>query len=920
MSDEVGRVALGLSVDTSGLEKSVNAAAKKSSNALTKSFEQSGDRIQQILSDTERSMSSKAASIAAIYKKQGMSSSEAMSKAWEQIERECGSATGAANGATRAFSGLSNAIKRVGIALGAALSVKALTSFGQQCIELGSDLAEVQNVVDVTFPAMSAKVDEFAQSAAKSFGLSETMAKKFSGTFGSMAEAFGFSEQAAYDMSTTLAGLAGDVASFYNISQDEAYTKLKSVFSGETETLKDLGIVMTQSALDAYAMANGYGKVTAKMTEQEKVSLRYAFVLDQLSNATGDFYRTQDSWANQSRTLALQAQSAMAAVGQGLINLLTPAIRALNWVMERVVAAAQAFRDLTAAIMGNAGQSVAGNLDSASSSASALGDHLTAASQAGQQLDDATGVASKSLGKSSKAAQALKRSLEGFDQITRVSAQDSGSSGSGGSGGGLDAGGISGALDGLGKTVDSVEGKTSQLTGAFKAFADFVNGLDFGPLQAAWGNLTQAAGELGEVLTGALQWGLENVLAPLAEWTIEEAAPALVESLASCLNALAAACELLGPVAAAVWDNFLAPLAKWTGDAVVAFLDGVTGAFNALSESLQSIKDLASGKISLMDALSGIAADWALFGIEMKVNAEKLEDDLVKTILGEPLYNEICRDLQNISEAIGDWIEGAKDWVVSIPVRFEETKKSLAKKWDKITSGIEEKVGELSAKATTKASEVKNWWSGVTQWWKDKTSKLWMKTATAASSVKSWWSGVTQWWKEKTVSLRAKAVTTAQEIRSAWNNISKWWKDKKASFTISIASKISDLKSWFNSSVIGPLNSKIHKVPFLRNVSIPYLAQGGYVRANTPQLAIIGDNRHQGEIVAPEDKLQEMAMAAARAASGGDTGRLEALLRAILDALQGMDLVRIDPESLRRYFIQQTNRNTKATGNCELYT
>ena len=94
-------------------------------------------------------------------------------------------------------------------------------------------------------------MDGFAQNAIKSFGMSETMAKKFTGTFGAMAKAFGFSEQASYDMATSLTGLAGDVASFYNLDHETAYTKLKSVFSGETETLKDLGIVMTQTALDA---------------------------------------------------------------------------------------------------------------------------------------------------------------------------------------------------------------------------------------------------------------------------------------------------------------------------------------------------------------------------------------------------------------------------------------------------------------------------------------------------------------------------------------------------------------------------------------------------------------------------------------------------------------------------------------------
>lgn len=131
------------------------------------------------------------------------------------------------------MSGITGLAKKAGAALAAAFAVKKIVDFGKSCVELGSDLAEVQNVVDVTFPAMTAQVDAFAKSAASSFGLSETMAKKFTGTFGAMAKAFGFSESAAYDMGTTLTGLAGDVASFYNISQDEAYTKLKSVFTGK---------------------------------------------------------------------------------------------------------------------------------------------------------------------------------------------------------------------------------------------------------------------------------------------------------------------------------------------------------------------------------------------------------------------------------------------------------------------------------------------------------------------------------------------------------------------------------------------------------------------------------------------------------------------------------------------------------------
>lgn len=117
----------------------------------------------------------------------------------------------------------------------------AITKFASSCIELGSDLSEVQNVVDVTFTDMSGRIDAFAESAITKFGLSETVAKRYAGTLGAMAKSFGFTGDALYEMSTTLTGLTGDVASFYNISTDEAFTKLKSVFTGETESLKELG-------------------------------------------------------------------------------------------------------------------------------------------------------------------------------------------------------------------------------------------------------------------------------------------------------------------------------------------------------------------------------------------------------------------------------------------------------------------------------------------------------------------------------------------------------------------------------------------------------------------------------------------------------------------------------------------------------
>lgn len=314
-------------------------------------------------------------------------------------------------GFNKQMAGIQGLAKKAGVALAAAFAVKKFVDFGKQAIELGSDLNEVQNVVDVTFTAMSAKIDEFAKKAVTSFGLSETMAKRYTGTFGAMAKAFGFTESAAYDMSTTLTGLAGDVASFYNISQDEAYTKLKSVFTGETESLKDLGVVMTQAALDQFALANGFGKVTAKMSEAEKVALRYSFVTKQLSLASGDFARTSDGWANQVRILNLQFSSFKATIGQGLINLFTPIIKVINTLLGKLQTLANAFKSFTELITGNKSSSGSGIADTA-------GDLENAAGAASDLADNTTAVG--------KAAKDAAKQLGGIDKLNNISSTGSG--------------------------------------------------------------------------------------------------------------------------------------------------------------------------------------------------------------------------------------------------------------------------------------------------------------------------------------------------------------------------------------------------------------------------------------------------------------------------------------------------------------
>jgi hypothetical protein len=400
--------------------------------------------------------------------------------------------TGVQNGVSaikQSFNGLGSAVKKIGLLIGGAFAVGKLVQFGKECVELGSDLAEVQNVVDVTFTTMSDKVNEFAKNAMTSAGLSETMAKQYVGTFGAMSKSFGFSEAQAYDMSTALTQLTGDVASFYNISQDLAYIKLKSVFTGETETLKDLGVVMTQSALDQYALANGYGKTTSEMTEQEKVALRLAFVQKQLSAASGDFIRTSDSWANQVRVMQLQLQSLKATVGQGLINIFTPVLKVINVLLGKLATLANAFKSFTELITGKKSSGQTNGSGAGLAGTNAIAD---TADQYGQAADNAEKLANANKDNATatkKANKETKNYLSSLDEVHKVSSTESTSSTPSGSG----SGGAGSGGGGLPSSVGSVdygnlaEGETAldKISDSAKKLADLLKKL-WKPFQDAW--------------------------------------------------------------------------------------------------------------------------------------------------------------------------------------------------------------------------------------------------------------------------------------------------------------------------------------------------------------------------------------------------------------------------------------------------
>tara|TARA_R110002012_G_scaffold321131_3_gene547707 strand:- start:1034 stop:2962 length:1929 start_codon:yes stop_codon:yes gene_type:complete len=237
---------------------------------------------------------------------------------------------GKAQGRLKAFG---SKLKSVGSTLSTRLSLP-LALAGGAAIKMASDFEESMNKVDVAFKTSSHIVKQFAETTLETFGIAEGTALDMAALFGDMATSMGLSVDKAADMSTALVGLAGDLASFKNMNIEEVTTALNGVFTGETESLKRLGIVMTEINLKQFAQEQGIKKNIKAMTQAEKVNLRFQFVLKNTANAQGDFSRTSGGAANQMRIFQETIKELGVTFGQEILPTFTKIVTKVNDILK----------------------------------------------------------------------------------------------------------------------------------------------------------------------------------------------------------------------------------------------------------------------------------------------------------------------------------------------------------------------------------------------------------------------------------------------------------------------------------------------------------------------------------------------------------------------------------------------------------
>ena len=210
-----------------------------------------------------------------------------------------------------------------------------LLQLAGESIDVASDLEEVQNVVDVTFGTEgSKKIETWANQAAKNFGLTELQAKRYASTLGAMMKSNGMADGDLFQLSTDLAGLAADMASFYNIPFDEAFNKIQSGMYGIAMPLRQLGIDMSSTAISAFAMSEGYETAFDQMSEAEQIMVRYQYLMSQTALAQGDFTRTSDSYANTQRRITTGLETLKAQLGEALLPIATEISNAVAELLD----------------------------------------------------------------------------------------------------------------------------------------------------------------------------------------------------------------------------------------------------------------------------------------------------------------------------------------------------------------------------------------------------------------------------------------------------------------------------------------------------------------------------------------------------------------------------------------------------------
>lgn len=872
---------------------------------------------------------------------------------------------------TSGLTGMKSMLGKIGLAMGTAFSVKAVVNFGKEAINTASDIQEVQNVVDVSFSQLKGKMEEFADTAIETYGISKLTAKQTGSTYMAMAKGMQIVDDKAADMALTLTGLSADMASFYNKEQSVTSTALNSIFTGETETLKQFGIVMTEANLQQFAYTQGINKKISAMSQAEKVMLRYNYVMSQTALAQGDFVRTQDGWANQTRILTEQWREFSGTVGTIFMNTLLPAVQNLNKAMLWLNSIASSVLENLAAIFDWDISSSGGGVETYEGISDAIGTSV----ENQNALTDAV----------KETAEAQKRELMGFDKINKLSDDSSSSGSTAGTIGGITTGSNSIPVDvdtsKAEKTLTDFQKRLKEFVGSLKiTFNDvFVDWEDLSGEQIAEKIISALSGIVGAVIGFSLGGvpgaiigtvagvGISLIISSLTfdhngKLNGEEILSLVTMALTSIAGGIVG--FTVGGVSGAAVGIALGTAVSFAVNELSFNTDGTLTGEEIAKYAIMALGGIAGGIIGFSLGGAGLAAIIATCTIAFSMGIVDMSFDNDGNLSSDEIIGMIVTALCGIAGgivgfAVGggpagavvgatigmgismlvnqiDWGTLSSDVSTGFSNVLQNAKTFLSNKkvefsaaWNDTVSAVKDKTVQMKANIATKKADLKKNWDDRVSVIKDKTANAKLKWSQTKKDIKKAaknrydaitevFGGIPNWFKEK-------FADAWKKVKGVFSSGGETFKDIKDGILTSLKTIINKLIDGINDIIKKPfdgINTALQKLkdikigsaqPFKDKIQtitvpkIPKLATGTVVPANYGEFLAVLGDNKREPEIVSPESAIRKVVSEELNKNGGGAETINLVIE-------------LDGDVLYRTVVKKNNQNKNMTGVNELAT
>ena len=227
-------------------------------------------------------------------------------------------------------------IKKVGVAAAVLYVGNKIKELGTFAIESASKMDELANVTQQVFESSTKEIEQWAKTIDKEVGRSIYQMQNFASVYGSMFKSAGFDTSFFKQISKDLATFTADFSSFFNVTDDEAFTAIKGALTGETEALKRYGLILNDTTMAEYALSKGIKEKWQELDTATKMQLRYNKLMEMTTYIQGDASRTIDGYANSLKKAEGLIDNIATAIGHKLLPFATKVVHMFNGIAEAV--------------------------------------------------------------------------------------------------------------------------------------------------------------------------------------------------------------------------------------------------------------------------------------------------------------------------------------------------------------------------------------------------------------------------------------------------------------------------------------------------------------------------------------------------------------------------------------------------------